>query len=86
MKKLFLITSLVVALTFGVVGGTIAGPKNGHTHETVVARVSITDVMCPCGCPDKAIDCLCESAIKALNDAGFSVEDIEKHFKNNQTI
>lgn len=85
MKKLFLITSLVIALTFG--GGTngLAGPKGGHVHTdgtVIVASVSIEDVECTCGCGGKAIECLCGTAIKALNDAGFSMEDIEEYLKN----
>ncbi len=89
MKKLFLITSLVIALAFG--GGTngIMAKPVGHAHanETViVASVSIEDVECTCGCGGKAIECMCGTARQALKEAGFSMEDIEKYLENNQSV
>ena len=89
MKKLFLIAGLVVVLTFGGVGGidgVMAKPETGGGPITI-ARVSIEEVMCPCGvCSKKAINCSCPAAAQALNDAGFSMEDIESYLENNQAI
>jgi len=47
----------------------------------VGGAVSIDEVDCTCGCGMKAIGCLCGSAVKALHDAGFTDEDIQKYLK-----
>ncbi len=90
MKKLFLIAGLVIALAFGGgFNGISAGPKNGHVHTNgpLIVSVSIEEVMCPCGsCSNKAINCGCGAAAKALKDAGFTSEDIEKYLENNQSV
>lgn len=84
MKRVFLIVSLVIALTLG---GVSVATSATHTHETIIARVFITDVDCPCEeCGEKAIDCVCRFAVKALEDAGFSAEDIEKYLNENQSV
>ncbi len=79
MKRIFLIASLVIAITLG---GVSVATSATHEHETVIASVAITDVDCPCGnCDMKAIGCLCGAAVEALKEAGFSAEDIEKYLE-----
>lgn len=53
---------------------------------TAVSAVNIADVDCPCGaCNSKAIMCLCGSAIKALHEAGFTDDDIQKYLNSQGT-
>lgn len=88
MKRIFLITSLAIALTLG--GAFVAVAADTHTHGTVIAKVNIADVECTCGCtdsngnPGKAIDCLCGTAVEELKKAGFSIEEIEDYINSEQ--
>jgi hypothetical protein len=68
MKRILSIIAVIFCCLFLVTAGSSA--------------VAIDDVDCPCGCGMKAIGCLCGDAIKALMDAGFTAEDIEKHLSS----
>ncbi len=82
MKKIFLIISLSAVLVLGGAFAITSSFSDTHTHGIVISNLSIEEVICPCGCGMKAIDCLCGAAINELKKHGFDKDDIEKYFNN----
>ncbi len=84
-KKLFLIISLSTALALGGVFMITSPFNNTHNHGIAMGALSIEEVDCPCGCGEKAIDCLCGNALNELEKHGFDEDDI-KRYRNTKAI